>query len=263
MGADGSATVPDVHVDLPVASRGDAAPGSHRLLGWSVALAVLVVVAAGIVGTASFSGPRWVPNLHLAKRHHTPKAQQFHIRHTLRPFADNSGGGLGTLAWVLIGIIGVLVAAAIATLLYRWWAGRRLRIAGAHRPAVTTAVSAVPVEPEPDTPALRSAIDLALDALDEPREPADAIVRAWLGLQETAEASGIIRQPAETPTEFTSRILGRAFGDDQAVRTLLRLYLRARFGERAMTGADVAAARAALQDLTNREPAPAAPARGV
>ena len=39
----------------------------------------------------------------------------------------------------------------------------------------------------------------------EQRDPADAIVRAWLGLQETAEESGIVRHPAETPTEFTSR----------------------------------------------------------
>ena len=109
-------------------------------------------------------------------------------------------------------------------------------------------------------PALRTGIELALQVLDEQREPADAIVRAWLGLQETAEESGIVRQPAETPTEFTSRILSRAFADDRAIRTLLRLYLRTRFGDHPVTAEDVAAVRAALQELVRTWPAPASPA---
>jgi len=49
---------------------------------------------------------------------------------------------------------------------------------------VSTSVSPAPVaaEPEADEPALRTGVALALDVLDEQREPADAIVRAWLGL---------------------------------------------------------------------------------
>ncbi|MBO0729426.1 MAG: DUF4129 domain-containing protein, partial [Acidimicrobiaceae bacterium] len=72
---------------------------------------------------------------------------------------------------------------------------------------------------------------------------------AWLGLEETAEESGLVRRPAETPTEFTSRILSKAFADDQALRTLLRLYLRTRFGNHPATSDDVAAVRRALQEL--------------
>jgi hypothetical protein len=92
-------------------------------------------------------------------------------------------------------------------------------------------------------------IELALQVLDEQREPADAVVRAWLGLEETAEQSGLVRRPAETPTEFTSRILSGAFADDRAIGTLLRLYLRARFGDHPVTSGDVAAVRKALQEL--------------
>jgi hypothetical protein len=107
---------------------------------------------------------------------------------------------------------------------------------------------------------LRTGIELALQALDEQREPADAIVRAWLGLQETAAESGIVRRAAETPTEFTSRILSRAFADDRAVRTLLRLYLRTRFGDHPVTTDDVASVRAALQELVRTWPTPEVPA---
>jgi hypothetical protein len=107
----------------------------------------------------------------------------------------------------------------------------------------------VPAEPEPEPEALLTGIELALQALDEQRAPADAVVRAWLGLQETAEESGIVRSPAETPTEFTSRILSAAFADDRALSTLLRLYLRTRFGNHPVTADDVAAVRDALQQL--------------
>ncbi len=158
------------------------------------------------------------------------------------------------MVWIAVGI----AAAGVAWLLWRWWAGRPSgRAAGVHAPAVTTTreIVAEP-EPEPDTPVLRSGIELALQVLDEQREPADAIVRAWLGLQETAEQSGIVRQPAETPTEFTTRILSAAFADDWAVRTLLRLYLRTRFGDHPVTGDEVAAVRAALQRLVDTWPAP-------
>jgi hypothetical protein len=119
----------------------------------------------------------------------------------------------------------------------------------------------IPVErqPEPDPPALRTGIELALQVLDEQRDPTDAIVRAWLGLQEAAEESGIVRQPAETPTEFTSRIVNRASADDRAVRTLLRLYLRTRFGDHPVTSDDVTVARVALQELVRTWPAPKSP----
>lgn len=106
-------------------------------------------------------------------------------------------------------------------------------------------------EPEPEPEKLLTGIELALAALDEGHEPADAVVRAWLGLQETAEESGIVRRPSETPTEFTSRILSGAFADDRAVRTLLRLYLRTRFGDHPVTARDVTEVREALAQLVS------------
>ncbi len=88
-----------------------------------------------------------------------------------------------------------------------------------------------------------------MQLLNEDRSPGDAVMLAWLGLEQSAEDSGIVRRPAETPTEFTSRILKRVFADDGAVATLLSLYLRARFADFEVTATDVSRARQALEDL--------------
>jgi hypothetical protein len=102
-------------------------------------------------------------------------------------------------------------------------------------------------------PVIRSGLEEALLELEREVEPGDAVVRAWLGLQQTAEQSGVARGRSETPTEFTSRILGRVFANDSAGRdaiaTLLRLYLRTRFGDHPVTAEDVALVRRALQEL--------------
>jgi hypothetical protein len=226
-------------------------------------LAVLVVAAAGITGTTHFAGPRWLPHWRLPQ-HQQVRRMLPSAPSTLPPRTPvpNGAGNFrlgGDVFWIIIAIAVV----GIALLLWRWWAGRPSRRAiGQHWIALgaTSEVLTGP-EPEPDVPALRTGIGLALQMLDEVRDPADAIVRAWLGLQETAEESGIVRRPAETPTEFTSRILSRAFADDRSIRTLLRLYLRTRFGDHPVTTEDVAAVQAALQDLVRTWPTPASPAR--
>lgn len=158
------------------------------------------------------------------------------------------------LLWVAVGIAAIVAA----VILYRWWMGRPSRAAAGVRAPAVEQLREMPVEPEPEpeAPVLLSGIELALQVLDEQREPADAIVRAWLGLEQTAQESGIVRRPSETPTEFTSRILSGAFADDTAVRTLLRLYLRTRFGDHPVTADDVASVREALEGLVHSWRAP-------
>jgi hypothetical protein len=240
-----------VRFDLPGALHSNVRTGSRRTLWLSVAAAVLVVAAAGLAGTAHFGALRWVPHL---SSHSGPTS--FSVPKTLTtprrqptPPPTSTRFAFGPLLlWIGVGL-GVCVILALA---WRWWAGRRPRVTLPERPlAMTTTVQPLPTEPEPEpeAPVLRSGIELALAMLDEDRDPGDAIVRAWLGLEETAEQSGMVRLPAETPTEFTSRILGRAFTDDRAIATLLALYLRTRFGDHPVTGDDVAAVRTALQEL--------------
>jgi hypothetical protein len=224
-----------------------------------VVLSVLVVAAAGIAGTTHFTGPRWLPHwkssLHTqAHRTLRPVSPTFSLPRTSLP-KSTGHFPLGTVVlWIAVAIAVV----GIAALIWRWWARRPSLPAYSWHPVAVTATSEVVTEsePEPDMPVLRTGISLALQMLDEQREPADAIVRAWLGLQETAEESGIVRQQAETPTEFTSRILSRAFADDRAIRTLLRLYLRTRFGDHPVTTEDVAAVRWALEELVRTWPTP-------
>jgi hypothetical protein len=152
----------------------------------------------------------------------------------------------------------ITLAVVLALLLFLWWrrsAPRRRapRPAEAETPPVVAADVGQPVEPEPDVPVIRSGLEEALLELQREVEPGDAVVRAWLGLQQTAEQSGVARGRSETPTEFTSRILGRVFANDSAGRdaiaTLLRLYLRTRFGDHPVTAEDVALVRRALQEL--------------
>jgi Domain of unknown function (DUF4129) len=250
-----------VRVDLSAALHPGARAGSRRTLVWSVVLAVIVVAAAGIAGTTHFGGARWVPNWHVSSGHKVllPRSQK---QSPPPPITAHHQGGfsVGTLLlWILIG----LAAIGLLALLWRWWQGRPTRAAVSLNSLAVAATPTVPTEPEPEsnTPALRTGIDLALQTLDEQRDPADAIVQAWLGLQETAEESGMARRPSETPTEFTSRILRGALADDRAINTLLRLYLRTRFGDHPPTQEDVAAVRVALQELVRTWPAPVPSAR--
>ncbi|MGQ0840796.1 DUF4129 domain-containing protein [Actinokineospora sp.] len=77
--------------------------------------------------------------------------------------------------------------------------------------------------------------------------PADAIVAAWLVLEDAAAAHGVRRAAHQTPTEFTGDVLAAHAVDGVALGELRRLYQRARFGEPgAVTDADAEAARDAL-----------------
>ena len=219
-----------------------------RALPLAVVLAVLVIAAAGLVGTAHFTGPRWYPHIGGTS---TPA-----VRTTPIMRKQPGSGRLplrkarpASTSWVLVVVIAVVLL-VLANFLWRWLRGRRLaapspdlRLATAVAPQVTQP------EPEPEPEKLVSGIALALQVLDDEYEPADAVVRAWLGLQQTAEESGIARRASETPTEFASRVLTRSFADPESLRTLLRLYLRTRFGDHPVTAEEVSAVRAALQRL--------------
>lgn len=79
--------------------------------------------------------------------------------------------------------------------------------------------------------------------------PRNAIVACWLDLEEVASRGGLPRQPAETSTEFTARVLSTYAVDSHAITALAALYREARFSVHPLTEAHRAAALAALQQL--------------
>ncbi|WP_199424808.1 DUF4129 domain-containing protein [Actinotalea solisilvae] len=101
----------------------------------------------------------------------------------------------------------------------------------------------------PDLPALRDGVRDAGDELRAHVCPADAVIAAWVALEAAADASGLHRDPAATPTEFTVEVMDRTPADPAAIRTLLALYLRARFSTDPVGPDDVASATAAVRTL--------------
>lgn len=156
---------------------------------------------------------------------------------------------------ILGAVFGLLLAAAVVALLVlavRWlvrflrglWHDRPLRRTDAA--VVHAAAGGVAVEAAPDDAVIRRGVDAALRTIEEREQPGDAIVAAWLGLEESAADAGVGRAETETPSEFTVRIVGRRSGIRDEVITLLGLYEQVRFGGREADEADRAAAAASL-----------------
>jgi hypothetical protein len=106
------------------------------------------------------------------------------------------------------------------------------------------------------TPALREGVRRAAQVLEDEVPPGDAVIAAWVALEASAERTGLVRDRAQTATEFTVEVLDATRADPGATRTLLELYLAARYSEHVLTTRDVDQARSSLAaiavDLTRR-----------
>ena len=76
--------------------------------------------------------------------------------------------------------------------------------------------------------------------------PRNAIVECWLRLEAAVVAAGVARDPADTSTELTVRVLATYHVDPVAIERLAALYREARFSDHPM-GED--ARRAAIEAL--------------
>ena len=97
-----------------------------------------------------------------------------------------------------------------------------------------------------DVAALATAVARAEAHLAGPLPPGDAVVAAWVALEDEAELQGKGRAPAQTATEFTTGLLAHTAAPADAVLVLRGLYHRARFTSRTTTADDVRHAREAL-----------------
>ncbi|GAA3342561.1 hypothetical protein GCM10017714_31460 [Curtobacterium pusillum] len=213
------------------------------------ALGGLVVVAAGLGARPVLTGARWSPPVAPATA--PPQPEQ-----TVSAPATDEPQRAGARAaqhvdvtWLLVLVAVVVTVLAVLAVLYLLLNRRRR----AGREQIDVAGLAVDVTADPSAEVglqhIRRGIGRALEVLSDPRDPSDAVTAAWLGLQESAEDAGFRRGPAETPTEFTTRILRQLDVDETALGTLRRCYLAVRFGGVPATEADVASVRAALRTL--------------
>jgi len=218
------------------------------------ALGLLVVIGAAYGGQLRFGAPRF--DFTLAQPTTSPvTATSTPIptataKITPKPTAHVSAMPDLVVLAIIVGSLAAVIALLFAL---RWWMRRTRDVAeGVIAPLDDVALEgAAPAYPDLETsqPVIRRGLLRALDLLGQNRIPTDAIVVAWLGLQEAAEDAGFSRASSETPTEFTTRILLAVHVDSEALDVLRRLYLAVRFGDAVATSHDVDRARAALETL--------------
>lgn len=79
--------------------------------------------------------------------------------------------------------------------------------------------------------------------------PRNAIVHCWLRLERAVERAGLERDPADTPAEFTARVLRHYAVDLPAIDALAALYREARFSTHVLGEHEREVAVAALDAL--------------
>lgn len=114
---------------------------------------------------------------------------------------------------------------------------------------ITTADDTILSTTEADARVLATGLAAAIDVLGAERDVGNAVVKAWQGLEDAAATAGISRQPAETASEFTARILYRSQRSAAPIAVMLTLYQRVRFGEITPHADDIATAQDALATL--------------
>lgn len=241
------------------ARRRAAAPA----LGVTVVAGLVLVAAVGVQGPPRFTGVRWMPHLGSPARVVPP---------SLPAASPVTPGPLATLRlgdgthvdvpWgpVLLAVL-ALVVAVVVVAVWRRLRARPGRAMLVDDPAATASGGEQVVGPEPeaqpDPVTVLRGLRAAHAVLTEDRAPADAVVAAWVGLEEAADDAGVRRRGAETPTELAVRLVAATSADEEAARTLLAVYLRVRFGGHEATPDDVAVALACVTALEAawREPA--------
>ncbi|MBM7819931.1 hypothetical protein JOE63_002408 [Cellulosimicrobium cellulans] len=222
-------------------------PGPARFAAVA-ALALAAVLAAAVGAPWGWDAPAWFDDV--AHDPVAPPPETATIRDAdtgpddLRNLADAGGMSFDTyLLWFL----GAVVLVVLVVLARRYLPALLVRRRRRELLVAATGDVSVHAAEDPVVPELREAVERAHDDLRAPdADPHDAVVAAWVALEHAAERAGTRRDPAQTPTEFTTAVLAGTRVDPHAVATLRGLYHRARFGETPLGERDLEAARAAL-----------------
>jgi Domain of unknown function (DUF4129) len=209
--------------------------------------AVLVVVPAGLFLTlvAAHTKP---PGYHAGRQpignYHLGTAKVF-TRTAAQPAVGGGHGRPGTshLAFSSVAVL-VVLGVAVALLLGLWMYRRR-------NDGSTTPVASVDGAADDRLENAERLAEAVADSLIElERWPVrDAIIACWLRLQATADARGVHSRASDTPDDFVRRVMASADVRPELLDQLAWLYREARFSKHAMTDADRAAARRALESI--------------
>ena len=214
------------------------------LLGAVVAAGLLVIAGVVLAGPIPVGEPRWaVP----AQPVWPTVPPQPAVNATLPPAGGSPVAGtvVRVLLTAVLAAAVALVAAFLVAIAIRRFRDRRRRVrADAKRPAAPAFGGAG--EATIASPVVRRGIERAIEILDSPRPPDDAIVAAWLGLEEAARDAGAPRGVSETPAEHAARIISRFDTNGSATDILLRLYEDVRYGGRRADEVSVRTARECL-----------------
>ncbi|MEU4196205.1 DUF4129 domain-containing protein [Kribbella sp. NPDC026611] len=214
----------------------------------AVAVVLLLgVVAAGFVVLASASGPvrpvsdstltaspRPLPTLTQSQTRTPPVGTPPARPVKARPMPTWLAGLWQAFVWLVIAAVLLLIGLVI----YR----------------IARAVKLPDSEPDaPDwdrvkTERLAEAVDSGLALIDS-GTPTDAVIACWVALEDAAASAGVARDPAETPAEFTVRVLGIGGISEPQLDRLGQLYREARYSTHGSSEAARTEARAALLRL--------------
>jgi hypothetical protein len=147
----------------------------------------------------------------------------------------------GTVALVLLGVVGVLVIGLVTWALLRQAMSRRGSRKGRRDPR----------RPEPRTAEdLVAALDAGLQELsDTDRDPRRAVIACWVRLEQAAAAAGTPRHAGDSPTDLVARLLAEQRLDAGVLTPFAAVYRQARYATHTVDDQMRQQARSALERL--------------
>ena len=222
----------------------------RRLLGVGavVALLLIVMVVASVQGPARFEPPVFEASPAPMPVPTDTQAPMPMPTPTKLPTNEAAATVVSLILMVISTVVVAVLLFFLIRALLRAWAARVPRREVDEAGDESFTVSAEP-DPETAAPTIRRGIAAALRVIDEHDVPSDAIIAAWVGLEESAAEAGITRARTETPAEFTLRVIAHRSDVAGDATTLLRLYERVRFAGYTADEADRTAARRTLEAI--------------
>ena len=172
-----------------------------------------LVTAVGLQSPAVSTGLRWTPEPRFQRRDNNIEPLD---GFGPDPLLHLTVGWPTWATWTLSALVALALLAALARWILRLTRRPpRMNIArlGADTGVLTEANAQI----------LQSGLAAAIQILSADsanRDLGNAVIQAWQGLQDAAAAAGLHRQPAETASEFTARILYRSRGSAEPIAGL-------------------------------------------